>query len=120
VTRCYVADTYAWFAYFDGNPSYREIMSTCDLLTPAMVVAELARVLARRGNAGRNAMLDFVSTRGAIIPMDFRRAVAGGETAAKDGFALADAIIYSHATKEAELLTGDEHFRGRKNVHFVK
>ncbi len=120
--RSLVVDTYAWIAYFDKNNAFRNLIEENDLETPAIVFAELSRVFNRRrlSAAEIREALSVVESRSVIVTMDKERAEKGGEVAVKEGLALADGIVYSHSSEEKEVLTGDEHFRGKKNVMFVK
>ena len=122
MTRCFVVDTYAWIEYFDGNKAYRNLILRNELKTPAMAVAELSRIFARRkvSQAETFMLMSFVSSQSAILPLGFEEASRGGSVCHKEKLAFADGVIYSYASAEEPLLTGDEHFRGKKNVQFVK
>jgi predicted nucleic acid-binding protein len=122
VTRCFVVDTYAWVEYFEGKKAFKDLILNSDLKTPAIVVAELSRIFSKRKVSVSESMmfLSFVSSRSAVLPLGYSGAVKGGEVGNRENLAFADGIIYSYATSESPVLTGDEHFRGKKNVHFVK
>ncbi|HII54206.1 hypothetical protein COT30_04125 [Candidatus Micrarchaeota archaeon CG08_land_8_20_14_0_20_49_17] len=122
MTHCFVVDTYAWLEYLGGNVSYKQLMDETPLKTPIIVLAELSRVFRRRGvkEADAQRMIENISGRSVILPLDSVHAVGGGALAENEKLALVDAIIYSYASNDEKLLTGDEHFRGKKNVLLVK
>ena len=72
------------------------------------------------GETEAKKMLDYVCRHSVILPLDFAQAEKGGRLAETERLALADAIIYSYSTNEENLLTGDDHFKSKKNVCFVK
>jgi len=120
--RTYIVDTYAWIAYFDKGGKIKEVIEKNYLETPSIVLAELSRVLARRktNEALAQKTIDFVLKRSVILPLVAQNAVRAGKVAEKEGLNLADAIIYSYVTEGKTLLSGDEHFRGKPNVEFLK
>lgn len=118
----YIADTYAWIAYFKKK-RFRNIIENEIIETPAIVVAEIVRTLKRKNIDERiiNKILQFISNRGLILPLSFEEAKRGGETAEKEKLSLIDGIIYSYLQSENDrLLTGDEHLKNKKNVIFEK
>ncbi len=118
----YIADTYAWIAYLNKK-RFQQIMEGEIIETPTIVIAELARTLKRKkvDDKSVDKILEFVSRRGLILPLDFATARKGGETAEREGLSLIDAIIYSYVSDDnCRLLTGDEHLRGKPNVIFEK
>ena len=118
----YVADTYAWIAYFSRR-RFQKVVENEIIETPTVVVAELARTLKRKKIEEKTIekMLQFVSRRGLILPLDFESAKKGGRVAEEEGLSLIDGIIYSYVSgDDCRLITGDEHFRNKKNVIFEK
>ncbi len=122
VTRCFVVDSYAWAEYFDKNPAYKQLIQEKNLKTPSSVIAEISRVMARRGisKAESQKILDYVARRSVILSLDFDQAVKAGRMAERERLDFADAIAYSYASEDEPLLTGDGNFSGKKNVFFVK
>lgn len=118
----YIADTYAWVSYFNKK-RFQHIIENEVIETPSIVIAELARTL-RKKNVNEKAIekaLQFVSSRGLILALDFEAAKKGGETAEREGLSLVDGIIYSYVSGEnCRLVTGDEHFKNKPNVIFEK
>lgn len=122
MTSCFVVDTWAWIAYFDKNPSYRQLIEESMLKTPTVVVAELSRILERRkaSESAVSQIFSFVEKRSEIMPLDAEKARTGGKLAEKEELDFADALIYNYASQDQLLLTGDEHFRGKKNALLIK
>jgi len=120
----YIADTYAWIAYFEKNEAYRHIVENPENLftTPAPVCSELARVLRKKGLGKEDAdkLLEFVRDRSVIAPFGYEEAVAAGETSWREKMPLVDAMVYAHGSQNEKIITGDEHFRGKPNVEFMK
>jgi predicted nucleic acid-binding protein len=118
----YIADTYAWIAYF-SKKRFQQLIENEIIETPAIVIAELTRTMKRRKTEEKTIekILRFVSDRGLILSMDFETAKKGGEIAASEGLSLVDGIVYSHALEDGcLLLTGDEHLKDKRNVIFEK
>lgn len=122
MTRCFVADTYAWIEYFSGNEAYAELFQESELKTPAIVVAELSRVLRRKRASPEKIAeaMKVVLEKSVILALDFERAGRVGEVCEAEKLDFADAIAYSYASEKCVFLTGDEHFRGKKNVLLIK
>lgn len=118
----YIADTYAWIAYFNKK-KFRQIIENEIIETPAIVIAELTKTLKRKKINDKmiNELVEFISKRGFILPLDFVAAKRGGEIAYDEGLSLVDGLIYSYVSGEnCRLITGDEHFKNKKNVIFEK
>ena len=118
----YLADTYAWIAYFNRQ-RFRQIIENEVIETPAIVISEMTRTLKRKKIDDKTIekLLQFIVGRGLILPLDFDAAKAGGDAAEREGLSLVDGIIYSYVSGDGcRLITGDEHFKGKKNVIFEK
>jgi len=118
----YVADTYAWIAYFNKK-RFQQIIENEIIETPAIAIAELMRVMKRKKIDDKviEKALQFVSKRGFILSLDFETAKKGGLVAQAENLSLVDGIIYSYVENdEFRLLTGDEHLKNKKNVIFEK
>ncbi len=118
----YVVDSNAWIGYFEKKPGLRELIENGTLQTPAIVVAEVTRVFLDRGIGGKDLQtaLDFIQNQSNILDLDFGHAVKAGKLVQGMGFHMADAIIYSYASRETPVLTGDRHFRDKPYVHFLE
>lgn len=118
----YIADTYAWVSYFN-NKRFKEIIESEIIETPSLAIAELVKVLIKKQMNSKNidVFLTFIMKRGLVLPLDFSSAKKGAEIAVSENLSLSDGIIYSYALDEnSKLLTGDEHFKGKRNVIFEK
>jgi len=118
----YIADTYAWLAYFNKK-CFQNIIDNELVETPTIVIAEITRTLHKRefDEEKITKAISFISGRGLILPLDSEHAIAGGNISASNKLPLIDGIIYSYLeTDDCRLLTGDEHFKGMKNIIFQK
>lgn len=118
----YIADSYAWLAYFNNN-RFNRIIEGEVIETPSIAVAEVARVLRKRKIADTviEKFLGFIPERGFILNLDFDIAKKGALIAEDEKLSLVDGLIYAYISDDdCRLLTGDEHFRGKKNVIFEK
>lgn len=118
----YVADTYAWIAYFNKK-RFQEIIDNEVIHTPSIVVAELIRNLQKKGfdEQAIQKIIDFVIECGPILSFDLDHAIKAPYIMRTENLAFADGIIYTYI-QDADccLLTGDEHFKGKKQVLFEK
>jgi predicted nucleic acid-binding protein len=118
----YIADTYAWIAYFNKK-RFQQIIEIELIETPAVVIAEVAMSLKKKKICEEmiGKLLGYIASRGFILPLDFEAAKNGGLVAEKEGLPLIDGIIYSYIVgEECRLITGDEHFKNKPNVIFEK
>lgn len=117
-----VVDSYAWVEYADGSlegQTAREyIEGPAELLTPAIVIAELADRATRtdRRDAWREALRPFIQRHSTVSALDTDLADRSGalkwelrESSPEAG--LADAIVLATArAADAKVLTGDPDF----------
>ena len=122
--KTYIVDTYAWISYFEGKEAFKfkEEIEDNDLETPSIVLAEITRVFRRKGLPWDvySKTLNYIKRHSLILPLDTDHAIKSGEIAEREGLYLIDAIIYSYVDEDKDLLTGDEHFRGKPNVKLLK
>jgi len=97
-----------------------------------VVVAEVSRKLLREIEAGnetgreRAQRLEFIRTSTLIVDLTFDIAAQAGEIDVKmkrevKGWGLADSIVLATARLAgAKVVTGDDHFRGLKDIAFIK
>ncbi|MEK6979176.1 MAG: PIN domain-containing protein [Candidatus Micrarchaeota archaeon] len=118
----YFVDTYAWMEYFSGNPSYGPFIDNNYLKTPILVLGELSRSFTRKGlpEDKQEELLEFVKKKSYIVPLTEENVKYSGRLAEQEKLSFADAIMYSYATPIEKLLTGDNHFKGKRYVEFVK
>jgi len=132
----YVIDSYAWIEYFSGTTPGKLVKSMVegedDVYTPSIVVAEIKRKLLREMRAGRETKegmkgrVEFIRLKSLTAGLDADTAERAAELAdelslERKGFGLADGIVLATARKlGAMVVTGDAHFKGLKDVVFIK
>ncbi len=130
-----VYDTYAWVEYFRGTEKgamVRKLLETEEGLTPAIVLAELARKYVREGFSEREVRrrLEFVEAKTARVDVDADLALTAAELylrlleVARERSlrspSLADAIVYACALVRGDMLvTGDRLFRDLDSVVYI-
>ncbi|MDD5337207.1 MAG: PIN domain-containing protein [Candidatus ainarchaeum sp.] len=120
--KTYIVDTYAWIAYFERKGKISRLMDNNYLVTPSIVVAEFVRVSLRNGmNPEKiSAMLSFMEKHSLIMGLDFEQAVKAAQVSEREALPVIDGIVYSYADANGIVLTGDDHFKGKECVEFVK
>lgn len=127
----YVIDSYAWLVYFMGTEAGEKtkalIESSEEKITPTICLAEVyAKTLKVAGKELAEKQRAFIKEKSALAPLDEPTAIEAAETQNKmkkeiDGWGLADSIVYETGlVREAEIVTGDEHFKKLKGVLFIK
>ena len=117
----YIADTCAWIDYFNEERELKAPLEENTIKTPAIVVTEIVRVLHKKKFAPEKirACLNFVFKHSIILPLDFGQAAKSGEIAFREKMHLGEAIVYSYASQENEVLTTDHHFKGKSFVKLI-
>ena len=117
----FVVDSHAWLSYFQKKAGFKALIEENALKTPVIVVAELSCVLKRRSEAPEKIKeaLEFIRGAGVVVELDFEHAVKAGALSAKEKMHLSDAIVYSYASAEEPVLTGDKDFAGKPFVKFI-
>jgi len=120
--KTYIVDTYAWISYFEGKKEFKEAIEENEIYTPAIVLAEISRILKRKKIAKETGskILEFIKERSIILSLDETNAIKAGEVAEKEGLYLIDGIIYSYVDQDARLLTGDKHFKNKPFVDLIE
>lgn len=119
VIKC--LDSSAWLAYYLA--ASEEVKTLIDgeghLITSALCLFEIKkRLLAMKKEYVR--FLTFIRERSIIIPIDKEIAEKAADIAIEKKLAAMDALIYTTAiVKNAELVTGDNDFRGLDNVRII-
>ncbi|MHA1833493.1 MAG: type II toxin-antitoxin system VapC family toxin [Candidatus Baldrarchaeia archaeon] len=127
----YVIDSYAWIEYFMGTKAGEKVRPIIDGLdekiTPTICLAEVyAKILEVENDEVAEKMRTFIKEKSALAPLDEKVAVESAKIDCKmkkkvKGWGLADSIVYATGlTKDAEIVTGDEHFKKLENVIFIK
>lgn len=130
-----VFDSYAWIEYFlgsDNGRTVREYLNTEEVVTPSIVLAEIARKYLRDGVEQEDVVkrLNFISANSTIIEINAELSLAAAkaylelsekakvEQLRRPG--LADGIILaSGRTLGAKIVTGDEHFKGLTEIVYI-
>ncbi|MBI1973878.1 PIN domain-containing protein [Candidatus Micrarchaeota archaeon] len=119
--RTLTVDTHAWIEYLEKNEKVKTRIESNPLETPTIVLTELVRTLTRKGllkdDIGR--VISIVKEKSTVLDLDDEKAERAGWISVKEGLKIADSIIYSYATPDKPLLTGDSHFKGKPNVLFL-
>ena len=118
-----VFDSYAWIEYFAGSEKGKVvneiIESNEEILTPSICVAEIKRKYLREKKE-HESRIKFIVNRSKIIKIDFNISSIAAELSNENGLYLIDAIVYACAISvKTDLLTGDQHFKGLKNIRFL-
>jgi len=130
-----VSDSYAWIEYFLGSDSGRivkEYVDAGELVTPSIVLAEVARKYLREGMKEEDVArrLSFIEFNSTVKEIDSELSIAAAraylellERAKTEGLkkpSLADGIVLAIGRiLKAKIITGDEHFRGLDEVVYI-
>lgn len=118
-----VFDSYAWLEYFSGSDKgkiVKEIIeSQEEMLTPSICIAEIKKKYLRE-NKEYKSRIKFITDRSKIVKIDLNISSIAADLSYKNKLYLIDAVVYACAIYiKAEILTGDQHFKGLKNVRFL-
>ncbi|MEM2930757.1 MAG: type II toxin-antitoxin system VapC family toxin [Thermoproteota archaeon] len=130
-----VTDSYAWIEYFLGSNSgktLKDYIDTEELVTPSIVLAEVARKYLREGMGEEDVVkrLDFIVASSIVKEIDAELSVMAAkaylelsEKAKAKGLkkpSLTDGIVLATGrTLKAKIVTGDEHFKGLNEVVYI-
>lgn len=121
VSELFLVDSSGWVEYFGEGPHaevfapYIELEES--LLVPTIVLYEVYKKLLRE--RGKSLADGFASQamRRIVVPLDEDLALAAAQASLDHRLAMADAVIYATAqARQAQLVTGDLHFRGLPGV----
>ena len=120
----HLLDTWTWIEYFDApGPEVIGLVESDDTTYTSIVsVTELAHIFTRnRSAADARRVIDVVYSLSSIIPVDKAIALrAGLYTRAEFEGGTADRLILATAeVNKLTVVTGDQHFKGRKGVLFL-
>lgn len=131
-----IVDSFAWIEFLGGTslePAIRRQLAGADVVaTPDLVLAEVARKLARDGIARPIASrkLQDISTLSHVAPVTLEVALgvaqadddlrANAKARGLDRPGLADAVVLSTTrTLQGKVLTGDAHFQGLPETEWL-
>jgi predicted nucleic acid-binding protein len=120
----HLLDTWTWIEYFDApDPEVIALVESDDTTYTSIVsVTELAHIFTRkRSTADARRAIDVMYGLSSIIPVDKAIAMrAGLYTRAEFEGGIADRLILATAeVNKLNVVTGDQHFKGRKGVVFL-
>jgi len=130
-----VLDSYAWIEYFLGSDTgrtVREYLNTEEVVTPSIVLAEIARKYLRDGVEQEEVVkrLNFISANSTTMEINAELSLAAAkaylELSEKAKVqqlrrpGLTDGIVLaSGRSLGAKIVTGDEHFKGLTEVVYI-
>ena len=120
--KTFIGDTSAWISYFEHAASpFKPFIEGNYLETSAVVLGELTRVLARKKvpESKRKEILDFVLQNSLVLPLTAEHAMEGGILCESEGLHFVDGLIYAYASAEKKVLSGDQHFSGKRWAEYV-
>ena len=120
----HLLDTWVWMEYFDTpDPEIIGIVESDETpFTSIITISEVANVFTRKLSAGHaRRAVDAIYGLSSIIPVDRATALRAGLYPREEfGGGLADRLILATAEENTlTVVTGDQHFRGRKGVRFL-
>lgn len=119
-----LVDSWAWIEYFKGTTAGGEaakiIESGQQLLVSAVNLSEIYCFLLRTMPAESERLVSFVTASCFVIPVEAQIALNAAKIKVSRKIGLADAIIMATAEENnATILTGDDDFKGVKNVIYI-
>ena len=120
----FLIDTWTWIEYWKGaNKKAIQIIdeSTEPFMVSSITIAEVAQIYRQREKRLVTVRTDDVAARAEVVPVTFEIARLAGQlrNTEIDG-GIADAIILATARlTSSKIVTGDQHFKGKKNVVYL-
>lgn len=120
-------DSHGWIEYFaEGplQPKYEKYVESADpskYLTPATIVYEVfKKIKSVKDESLALKVVAFITEKTTVISISKEIALEAAEISLETKLSMADAMIKAVADKNgANIITGDEHFKGMKNVVFI-
>ncbi len=114
-------DSWAWIEFLKEGPKVKQIEKYItiphDLIISSINIAEIQGFLLRHGN---ESLLIYITERCAIIPVTEDIAILAARIKHESKLHLSDAILLATARLQgAALVTGDAHFKGKKDVVYL-
>lgn len=118
-----LVDSWAWIEYLKGSPTgkqAKEIIETKQLLLATINISEIYRFLLENKSSEADKLINFVISSSFIIPLETKTALRAAKLKHQLKLGLADAIVLASAEENnASILTGDDDFKGMKNVIYI-
>ena len=122
MTETFVADTYALIEIIKGNPNYKQYLLGELAVTEGALVELYYHCLHDYGEEAADNYLD--DYKGSVVPISsecIKNAMKFKLANKKEKLSYVDCIGYALAQEmEVRFLTGDQKFKDRANVEFVK
>jgi len=116
-------DSFAWIEYFMGSERGAKVRGYVEgnepLYIPSVCLTEIkSRYL--RDKKDPTTRIELIIERSFIVPLDKEIALLAAEVKQEHKLHTIDAIVYATAQhKGLTLVTGDQHFRGIRNVEMI-
>lgn len=127
----YLIDSFAWIEYFMGTARGRRVRGimekvAAECLVSAINIAEIySKSIKTDGVARAEERRRFITSRCAVVEVSEGMAVEAAKIDVEmkgkvKGWGLADSIVLATArTSGAQIITGDEHFKGLADVEML-
>lgn len=124
----FVIDSSGWIEYFsngklaDKYSKFIEKAQPDSYFTPALIIYEVYKKI-RSSYSEEEAIKAIVHIQAntTILDIDSRISIKSAEISIKENLSLADSIIYGASSLiNAQIITNDKHFKGKKNVIFIE
>lgn len=117
-------DSWAWIEYFKGDKKgtipKRYIEGNDQIYTPSISLMEIKAKYIHEGKPYQD-RIKFIEERSSIINIDKEISLEAATLKASEGLPSIDALIYGFSKKvKTNLLTGDTHFKEKKNIEFLE
>ncbi len=122
-----LVDSYGWIEYYSGGSRakeyavYIEKANRKEYYTPSIILYEVYKKI--KSTAGKDKAVEahaYITHYTTVVPFDERLAMDAADTSIEEGLGMADAIILAAARQhKAFLVTGDKHFKGKKDVKYL-
>lgn len=119
-------DSCGWLEFFTDGPladRYADELAgdPGELLVPTIVLYEVYKFLLRTSSEETAIRCTAHMTQGRVVDLDGTLAIESAEISARQGLAMADAIVYAAARKHgAALFTSDADLKGMEGVVFLE
>ena len=119
-----LVDSWAWIEYLKGSSfgaKAKEIIESGDeLLLSTINVSEIYHFLLKNKPAETENLIKFVLSSSFVVELDTKIALKAANIKHSQKTGLADAIVIATAEENnAQILTGDDDFKGLKNVIYI-
>jgi len=117
-------DTWVWMEYLIGTTIGKTVkMKYVDtdnqIYTPSVCLMEVKATFIHKGKPF-DEYIKFIEERSSIIDVDKEIALEAATLKSSEGLHSLDALVYACAKKvKTNLLSGDPHFKGKKDVEFL-